>query len=753
VADFLSRLEHGEQPPVGVSDDLPDAHIYVVTSPTQEGNWYYDMLNYVMQGVFPISLSRDERKKMSLRSRKFLEIAQQLYIQGVDHILRRCVPDHEQIAVLSEAHQGISGGHFRGDILGRKILQAGLWWPTVFKDSHEYASRCDVCQRIGQPIAKDMMPHTPVLALEPFQKWGLDFVGPIKPSARNTGNKYILVATNYCTKWVEAKALRDNSANSVAKFLYENIMTRFGCPIELVSNQGGHFINEVVRQLTQRHMVIHKKSTVYYPQANGQAEATNQVIQKILKKIVSENRTDWDQKLNSALWAFRTAYKATTGHTLFSLVYGLEAVVPMEFVVPSLRIALSDRLNQEDSINSRIHDLLELDENRIRSAWTAEAVQKRRKKWMDRDAKFKIFREDDLVLMFNSKTGPHSGKLKLRWIGPYKIFERIGEGTFKLETLSGDPVEKAVNGFRLRPYRARQPLSDSRSDQTALNTQQNGQLANHPTKEVYTLHIGIELLENKTSHNIYNIRSVLKSTAKFMHILLYPRCLFWEMCTFARHVGIYAVFCAMLECHRPLITHTQPRVAAHNHANPRKSCMSLHTNGPLAHHKSPPNPDTLTFAYLLCKITSLSLLICASKTPPLPVPSEQMAKEVNFEPQQHLLPAQSSPHKAWLRKTRLEGLATLPWDTLQVNIQVDQMLQDLALKQGFTKSDGTVVPFNEELVAKAFNLPLEGIIETEMASEQAMLEVFKEKRGKEFAIGTCPDNAKREQYKFLVWRM
>jgi len=96
-------------------------------------------------------------------------------------------------------------------------------------------------------------------------------------------------------------------------------------------------------------MIIHKKSTMYYPQANGQAEATNQVILKILKKIVSENRGGWDQKLNSALRAFRTTFKATTGQTPFSLVYGLEAIIPMEFLVPTLRIAVSKRLNREES--------------------------------------------------------------------------------------------------------------------------------------------------------------------------------------------------------------------------------------------------------------------------------------------------------------------------------------------------------------------------------------------------------------------
>ena len=89
-------------------------------------------------------------------------------------------------------------------------------------------------------------------------------------------------------------------------------MTRYGCPVELVTDQGGHFINEVIRELVTQHLIIHKKSTVYYPQANGQAESSNKVLLAILKKLVNENRTDWDEKLYSALWAFRTSYKVAT---------------------------------------------------------------------------------------------------------------------------------------------------------------------------------------------------------------------------------------------------------------------------------------------------------------------------------------------------------------------------------------------------------------------------------------------------------
>ena len=122
------------------------------------------------------------------------------------------------------------------------------------------------------------MPHQPVLPLEPFQKWGLDFVGPFTPAAARTRNKYILIATEYCTKWVEAKPLRDNTATSTTKFLYKHVWCRFGCPIELISDQGGHFLNTVISDLTQHYIVVHKKSTPYYPQANGLAESMNKTL-------------------------------------------------------------------------------------------------------------------------------------------------------------------------------------------------------------------------------------------------------------------------------------------------------------------------------------------------------------------------------------------------------------------------------------------------------------------------------------------
>ena len=146
------------------------------------------------------------------------------------------------------------------------------------KDVVNYYRQFDLCQRIGQPNEKDWIPHQPVLPLKPFQKWVLDFVGPFKPVVAKTRNWYIIVAADYCTKWVETKPLGDNTVASTTKFLYEYIWCRFSCPIELVSDQGTHFINKVIYELTNCYAVVHKKSTPYYPQANGLAKSTNKTL-------------------------------------------------------------------------------------------------------------------------------------------------------------------------------------------------------------------------------------------------------------------------------------------------------------------------------------------------------------------------------------------------------------------------------------------------------------------------------------------
>ncbi len=120
-------------------------------------------------------------------------------------------------------------------------------------------------------------------------KWGFNFMGLIKLAAKSIGNQYIQVAINYTTNQAKAKALRDNIAQSIAKFIYEIFITYFACPTHLVSDQGTCFINRKIEILTQEFMITHHKSTTYYPQGNSQAKSTNKILGRLLAKMVNAN--------------------------------------------------------------------------------------------------------------------------------------------------------------------------------------------------------------------------------------------------------------------------------------------------------------------------------------------------------------------------------------------------------------------------------------------------------------------------------
>ncbi len=113
------------------------------------------------------------------------------------------------------------------------------------------------------------------MAFEPFMKWGLNFMRPIKHIIKIIGNQYIIITTDYAIKWVEAKAFRDNTTKGATKFIYENIITKFGCPTHLVNDQGNHFINKTIKVLVEEFIIVHHKSTTYYVQGNGHAKLTN----------------------------------------------------------------------------------------------------------------------------------------------------------------------------------------------------------------------------------------------------------------------------------------------------------------------------------------------------------------------------------------------------------------------------------------------------------------------------------------------
>jgi hypothetical protein len=187
---------------------------------------------------------------------------------------------------LYEFHDGFCGGHFAGRITVEKILQVGYYSPTFFKDAHDYCRSCDVCQAYAQRSIVSGPLHL-IPPLGPFEKWGINLMGPLPMTRR--GHRFIVVATDYLTKFAEVRALKSLVKHEVARFLYERVFIRFGTPLEIVSNNGPQFLNEVMESLLACLAVKHRFTTMYKPSINGLVKRTNRTLCSMLAKEAEAN--------------------------------------------------------------------------------------------------------------------------------------------------------------------------------------------------------------------------------------------------------------------------------------------------------------------------------------------------------------------------------------------------------------------------------------------------------------------------------
>jgi len=366
--------------------------------------------------------------------------------------------------VLKACHDGPCGGHFVDKRTTHKVLGTGYYWPSIFKDAKKYVKACDSCQRMGQPNHRDEMPLNPQAVLEPFERWALDFRGPINPPSNQ--RVYILVCTDYMTKWVEAKTLIKANEESVLTFLFEEIFVRFELPRELVTDGGPHFNSYGFKDTLQKYHIKHKMTTPYHPHANGQVESTNKVIKAILTKTIKENRRDWFQRLPEALWAYRTTWRNTTRFSPYELVFGRNVVFPIEFEIKTLRTALDVNLDLNDAQTARLQQLQELDEKILDAIHQTTLVQQQRTRWHDRTIKKKQFQKGDWALLYDSRFEKFQGKLRTRWLGPYEVDVVFPNGTVRLITIDDSRTPLLVNGYRLRLYQ--QPLSKEEFKATCM---------------------------------------------------------------------------------------------------------------------------------------------------------------------------------------------------------------------------------------------------------------------------------------------
>ncbi|GJV03410.1 reverse transcriptase domain-containing protein [Tanacetum coccineum] len=361
--------------------------------------------------------------------------------------MRRCVARSETLEILAHCHSGPTGGHHSANITAKKVYESGFYWPSVFKDANEYVRRCDTCQRSGNISSRNEMPQNNIQVCGVFDVWGLYFMRPF-PQSR--GNKYILVVVDYVSKWVKAQALPTNDARVMVKFL-RSLFSRFGVPKALISDGGTHFCNSQLEKALQRYGVTYKLSTAYHPQSNGQTAVTNRAIKRILERSVGYNPKDWSEKLNDALWAFRTAYKTHTGCTPSRLVYGKTCHLPVEIEHKAHWALKQCNMDLTLASESRLMPLKELAELRDGAYENTRIYKELTKKWHDsRLHGDKDFKVGDKVLLYNSRLKMYPRKLKSKWSGPNIVKTVYPYGAIEITDMDGFSFK--VNGQRLKKY-------------------------------------------------------------------------------------------------------------------------------------------------------------------------------------------------------------------------------------------------------------------------------------------------------------
>ncbi|RVW98084.1 Pro-Pol polyprotein [Vitis vinifera] len=392
--------------------------------------WYHDIYHFLRLDVYPEAATAKDKRALRQLATRFVIYGEALYRRSPDGMLLLCLDRTSADRVMREVHAGVCGPHMGGHMLARKIMRTGYFWLTMETDCCQFVQRCPECQIHGDLIH---VPPSELHALTspwPFSVWGIDIIGKISPKS-SSGHEFILVAINYFTKWVEAASYARLTSSGVASFIRSHIICRYGVPHELISDRGVHFRAEV-DTLVQRYSIRHHRSSAYRPQTNGAVEAANKNIKRILRRMVEASR-DWR-------------------HT-YSLVYGMEAMLPVEIEMGSLRVALEQQIPKAYWAQARFDQLNLLDERRLRAADHVRAYQRKMARAFKKRVKPRPLQIGDLVLkVIRGLIRDPRGKFRPNWSGPYFIRELTPEGAAWLMDLDGNRFSEPTNVDQLKRY-------------------------------------------------------------------------------------------------------------------------------------------------------------------------------------------------------------------------------------------------------------------------------------------------------------
>ncbi|OLY80705.1 Transposon Ty3-G Gag-Pol polyprotein [Smittium mucronatum] len=446
VADALSRFQKSK-------DEQEKLEKYVATSMITTAGYNNEELSIYIKKYLNGENIEDKilLSKAKKESKKYFILDGVFFRRGKKSAIPKRVIEktEDRVKILKGIHEEGGGGHRGRDGTYVKIRDR-YHWKSLYNDVSNYVKNCKECQlRSGGKLEE---PLKPTWEINIFTKIGVDLV--LMPVGK--GNmKYLIVARDDFSGWAEARALKNNTAGLVWKFLYEEVICRFGVIGRFVADRG-EMTSNLIREKAEQHGIKINFTSSYHPQSNGMTERGHKPLIDALSKYCRKSPGSWPDKLHLALWADRVTTKRTTGVSPFMLVYGQESVLPVEFEFETWNTVIwkKEMTTEELLINrmTQLHkkeELIKLVSDRVKES------RVNNKKYFDKkhNLRNKPLEVGDMVLEYNSTIGKKRElKLNSKWRGPYLVRENLNNGSYSLSELDGTNIKGSKAGNRLKKF-------------------------------------------------------------------------------------------------------------------------------------------------------------------------------------------------------------------------------------------------------------------------------------------------------------
>ena len=328
------------------------------------------------------------------------------------------------------------------------LIRRRFWFPKLKETVRNFIRECDICQRNrSDSSSASPAPIRPIPPSGmPFERWGMDFVGPLPES--KSGNKYILTAIDYATRWVVAKAYPDKSATSVITFLYNHIVMEYGPPYEIITDRDKAFLEDALPHYERLLRIKHLPTTSYHPRTNGMVERMHQMLNHSLRCLTQDHMERWDEFLPQTVFAIRARQHSVTQFSPFYLMFGVEPRLPIDSTPPRNIMKPLDEIEQmeerQEFVARQFDELGLARRSATERSQTQAEVMRRRNSLVDSQESHR-FDIGDWVKLKMKKTS----KWDRQWTGPFTIIKKSFPHTYYLMTFRGDWLNEPINEERL----------------------------------------------------------------------------------------------------------------------------------------------------------------------------------------------------------------------------------------------------------------------------------------------------------------